>query len=112
MSKLFAEVLARDRAEIRRHINKLAPTQLNWRTDREGTPSLLVACWQGDAEVAEMLLVAGADPNQTNNRGVAPLMMACHKGHLHCGLVCMHYEAYVDCAVDRNITPLHPHPRF
>ena len=44
MSKLFAEVLARDRAEIKRHIDKLAPTQLNWRTDREGTTSLLVAC--------------------------------------------------------------------
>ena len=107
MSKLFAEVLARDRAEITRHINKLAPTQLNWRTDREGTTSLLVACWQGDAEVAEMLLVAGADPNQTNKRGVAPLMMACHKGHLHCGLVCLHHGADVELAVDRKITPLY-----
>ena len=106
--RLFEEILAgNSAAQIKKHITKLSPVQLNWKSGREGTTSLLVACWQGEPEVAMMLLEAGADPNQANKVGVTPLLMACHKGHLNCGLLCLHYGARVDIIVDRYITPLY-----
>jgi len=50
--------------------------------DRERCTALFRAATVGDAEIVNMLLLKGADPNITNRDDISPLLVAAHRGHL------------------------------
>lgn len=74
-------------------IDSASPSFVKWaledgadiyKTDQTSgwTPLLRCAATNGNHEVAEILLEAGADPNKQDLSGKSPLMMACLNGHL------------------------------
>ena len=46
-----------------------------------GKTPLFAACENGHTDIADALLIAGADINTKNNNGKTPLFAACEKGH-------------------------------
>jgi ankyrin repeat protein len=46
-----------------------------------GKTPLFAACEKGHTDIADALLIAGADINTKNNNGKTPLFAACEKGH-------------------------------
>jgi hypothetical protein len=53
----------------------------NFRGDRIGT-GLMIAAWEGNVEMMELLVSRGANVNATNDRGEQALMLAAWKGRL------------------------------
>ncbi|QLH74474.1 MAG: ankyrin repeat domain-containing protein [Methanomassiliicoccales archaeon] len=46
-----------------------------------GNTPLMIACWSGFKEIAELLIKEGACLNQQDNNGYTPLMKACIRNH-------------------------------
>lgn len=46
--------------------------------------SLILACFRGYSEIAELLINNNADTNKTDKSGWSPLHNAVSKGHIHC----------------------------
>ena len=52
-----------------------------------------------------VLLEAGADVTLCNYVGTSPLLMACHKGHNDCAVLCIAAGADVNGADEGEFTP-------
>jgi ankyrin repeat protein len=50
-------------------------------TVRKGNTLLMLAAYAGHAQVVQMLLDKGADPNRQNDKGQSPVAGAVFKGH-------------------------------
>ncbi len=55
--------------------------KVNTFVNEYGETALLIACHNGRADIAQILLDAGADWNIKSNNGTKPLMDACSNGH-------------------------------
>eukprot|EP00792_Barthelona_sp_PAP020_P009562 TRINITY_DN3306_c1_g5_i1.p1 TRINITY_DN3306_c1_g5~~TRINITY_DN3306_c1_g5_i1.p1 ORF type:complete len:353 (-),score=104.48 TRINITY_DN3306_c1_g5_i1:153-1136(-) len=53
---------------------------INMQDDLGNTP-LFVCCYEGNYEIAEMLVNAGADLNISNHSGISPIAVCCQRGH-------------------------------
>ena len=47
-----------------------------------GNTPLVTACFNGDVDVARLLLDNGAEVDRTNRNGPTPLFVACQNGHV------------------------------
>jgi ankyrin repeat protein len=73
----------------------------------ESITPLLMASESGNAPILELLLAAGADPNQTNELGTTPLMMAAASGSLETVQTLLDHKANVNAKEKaRNQTAL------
>ena len=59
------------------HVNIIS---LLLKAGANGTPSLILACVNGNTEMVATLLVAGIDPNMADSDGRTPLIAACENG--------------------------------
>jgi len=75
--------------------------------DDEGETLLFHAAARGKADVAELLLAKGADPNASNERGVTPLHVAAQKGHAAVAKVLLARGANPNARTKEGATPLH-----
>ncbi|GMH43074.1 hypothetical protein BSKO_10996 [Bryopsis sp. KO-2023] len=76
-------------------------------TAKRGQSPLWVATFNGDVEIMEDLLAAGANPNQASKDGVVPLTLAVHRNCEECASLLLENGADPN-TVDRNKwTPLH-----
>lgn len=73
-SPLIAAIHKRDLRGIRKIMD--SGTDLNVKTCGEGETALTESIAEGFPEVAKQLVIAGANPNVADNRGVSPLMFA------------------------------------
>lgn len=58
--------------------------------------SLFDAATKGDEDLATRLIKGGADPNNTNNTGSSPLILACRFGHLNVVRVLLNNGAKIE----------------
>ena len=73
---------------------------------RAGTARLLVACRNGHADVARLLIEEGADVGQAMNDGATPLLMACLNGHDDVARLLIEKDADVGQAKNDGASPL------
>ena len=75
--------------------------------DKFGNTVLRYAALKGHAEIAKMLLSAGANPNAANNDGITALLSAASKGHAEVAKVLLSAGANPNAATDDGWTALH-----
>jgi ankyrin repeat protein len=74
--------------------------------DAQGNTPLLLACRAGNLELAEMLVLLGANVLAENNTGDTSLFLACRAGKLELAKMLVGAGADVNAANDRDDTPL------
>ncbi|KAL3903174.1 MAG: hypothetical protein SGPRY_011784 [Prymnesium sp.] len=83
------------------------PALLSWRHPHGGATALYVACEFGHLEVAEILLQAGAPPDQPRDDGATPLYKACQDGgKLDIARLLLKHGAKADQIDTAGMTPL------
>jgi ankyrin repeat protein len=80
--------------------------ELNYTVMRGGATPILFAARVGDAESAELLLQAGADPNDAQPDGVSALVLAAHSGQGRVAALLLEHGADPD-ALGAGYTALH-----
>ncbi len=71
-----------------------------------GVTPLLTAVEVGNTAAAEVLLKAGANPNQVMQKNISPLSSACAKNNLDMVTLLLGYKADPEIADDMQLTPL------
>jgi ankyrin repeat protein len=78
---------------------------VNARDERGHTP-LIIAAYNGFAEMAELLLELGADPNLQNQAGDSALMGAAFRGHLAIVLMLLRFGANAELQNAKGLSAL------
>jgi ankyrin repeat protein len=71
-----------------------------------GNTALISACFEGQLELAQILLEHDADPNIANTEGNTALMFACDKGYVEIVKLLLQYKADVNMKDEDNSTAL------
>ena len=90
--------------EVVKHLLQAADIRVNQRTN-EDTAALSFASQQGHIEVVELLLNKGANPEITDQNGVAPLHIACLLGHTDVVRALLNAGADMENTLDKVYTP-------
>lgn len=86
---LIAATLAGNAAAVRSHLEAGTDPNLVYHTNT----ALTYAARDGFAEIAQLLIAAGADVNWIDGEGVTPLILAAFKGHAELVKLLLDHEA-------------------
>mgnify|MGYP001380343762 CR=1 FL=1 len=73
---------------------------------QDGATALWIACENGHADAARLLLDQGVDINRADKYGATPLLAACSKGHVDAVRLLLDEGAEVDRSTEGGQTPL------
>ena len=77
------------------------------RADEHGRTQLYNACWNGQVDVAQLLLEKGAAVDRAQKGSFTPLYIACWNGHVDAARLLLDNGAEVDRAASWGRTPLY-----
>ncbi|KAI5710777.1 hypothetical protein M8J76_016253 [Diaphorina citri] len=75
--------------------------------DKDGYSPLHRACYNGHANIVELLIQRGADTQKTTIDGWTPLHSACKWNNTECVIVLLNYGVDVNAQTNGGLTPLH-----
>ncbi|EMI56167.1 ankyrin repeat-containing protein [Rhodopirellula sallentina SM41] len=83
-------------------------TRFTWRSavDKSRHKNKTPLMFARHADVVETLVAAGADPNQTDDDGITPLMIACQSGKLDLVKMLLDHGAMVDAENNMGATAI------
>ena len=90
--------------EVVKRLSQVTDIRVNQKT-KEGVSALSYASQQGHAEVVELLLNKGADPEIADRNEVAPLHIACLLGHTDVVRALLNAGADMENTLDKVYTP-------